>query len=901
VTVRELRDKYLKFFVSKGHHIFPSGSLIPFDVTGRLDESLLFNGAGMIQFKPFFLGSATPEHPRLATAQKCVRANDIEEVGDNSHLTFFEMMGNFSFGDYFAEEAIAYSWEFITEPQWLGLDPTRCAFTIFEEDDVAYQAWAEKLETAGIKPETRIFRLTEETNFWPAGAWTQGPPGPCGPNSEMFYWVSSEPVPSGNYTREEFLRDEGEGKWLEFWNDVFIQYNWRGHLKDPANPSLGYEKDGADKLPFRSIDTGMGLERAVVVLSGGAYKSVYDTDAFQPIIAGMPAGDGSEAATRAKRIVADHMRTGCFCIADGILPSNTGRGYVLRRLIRRAIAQGFRVLKIEENFLAGLAPTVIKTFGDHYVELVERADTITSILDNEESLFRRTLQAGLARLYEMRAKREPNTAWTLSGEEAFMLYDTFGFPLELTIEELAGVEEGASVDLEGYAAAMKEAQERSRSATERETVYGGVGGSGFEKLSPTAFLGYTELEAKTSTVAAHESANGQLAVALLETPFYAASGGQVSDEGKLKVGQHEAIVADVSKQNGVFIHSVLPLGVPRETFLAELTSKPVEALVDVRRRRSIQRNHTATHLLHAALRNHLGTHVTQAGSYVGPDRLRFDFTHGKALSAEEWCSVEREVNREILVNNPVVTYVDIPIAEARARGAMALFGEKYGDKVRMVEINEYSRELCGGTHVKATGEIGLFKIVSESSAASGVRRIEAVTGEAAYELVTEHENELKALATKLKAPAKEVGSAVDRLLASVQDLRGQIKKLRSQGAGPSADVVSVGDIELASEILNEGSPDDAKLLADRLTEGQPKRVALVALLSEGKVTFVGKVGPEALAKGAHAGNLLKELAKFTGGGGGGAPAFATAGGREPGKAPEAMKLAVEVLSAQVKG
>jgi alanyl-tRNA synthetase len=907
VTVRELREKFLRFFVSKEHRIFPSGSLIPYDVTGRLDESLLFNGAGMIQFKPYFLGTAKPEHTRLATAQKCVRASDIEEVGDASHLTFFEMMGNFSFGDYFSEEAIALSWEFITEPEWLGLEPNRCAFTIFEEDDSSYHAWAAKLESVGVKPETRIFRLTEESNFWPAGAWTKGPPGPCGPNSEMFYWVSSEPAPSGSYTREDFLRDEAEGKWLEFWNDVFIQYNWRGHLREPGNPSAGYEKEGADKLPFRSVDTGMGLERAVVVLSGGAYKSVYDTDAFQPILARisqLAPGENDGDRVRAKRIVADHMRTACFCIADGILPSNTGRGYVLRRLIRRAIAQGFRVLRIENNFLASLAPAVIETVGDHYVELKDRAETIFNILDNEESLFRRTLQSGLARLEDLRlgiAAADLASGWVLSGAEAFLLYDTFGFPLELTREVVAGFGPRTAVDEPGYQAAMREAQERSRAATDRETVYGGVGASSFADLAATTFLGYDKLEARTRALKAEAAPNGQVALALEQTPFYAASGGQVSDEGRLLFGTHEAIVSDVTKQNGVFIHTLVPLGEPREGFLEALQDADVKAVVDATRRNAIERNHTATHLLHAALRHHLGTHVTQAGSYVGPDRLRFDFTHGKAMTADELANVEREVNREILANTAVVTHVDLPIAEARARGAMALFGEKYGDKVRMVEIGEYSRELCGGTHVKATGAIGLFKIASESSAASGVRRIEAVTGMGAYELTNEHENTLKELAAKLKSPVREVEAAVDRLLGTVQELKGQVKKLRSQGSAGEAEVLHVNGFELATELMEDGSAEDAKLIADRLAEGHPARVSVVALLGEGKVTFVAKVGQEALTKGAHAGNLLRELAKFTGGGGGGAPAFATAGGKEPEKAGDALKLAAEVLAGMAKG
>ncbi|RYG80959.1 alanine--tRNA ligase, partial [bacterium] len=452
MTVRELREKYLAFFESKGHTRHPSGSLVPYDVTGKLDESLLFNGAGMIQFKPYFRGTATPENRRLTTVQKCVRTGDIEEVGDATHLTFFEMLGNFSFGDYFKADAIRYSWEFLTDDKWLGLDKNRLSFTVFEIDDEAEAAW----RACGAE---RVFRLGEETNYWPAGAFSNGPPGPCGPNSEMFYWVAPEPAPTGAYTREYWIRDDAAGKWVEIWNDVFIQYDWQG---DPKPDGKGYVKTGLPELPFRSIDTGMGLERTAFVLAG--QTSVYDTEGFQALFGAIRAM-ATKTSERAERIIADHLRTATFCIADGILPGNTGRGYVLRRLVRRAVLQGSRALGIGDGFLDRIAEAVIAEYGDVYAELRERSALILSTLQTEETLFRRTLAAGSERL-------EALLSGPISGEDAFRLYDTYGFPLEVT-QEIAG-ESGVEVDVEGYEQAMKEAQVRSRGALVMGGAYEGL-------------------------------------------------------------------------------------------------------------------------------------------------------------------------------------------------------------------------------------------------------------------------------------------------------------------------------------------------------------------------------------------------------------------------------------------
>ncbi len=1013
MTASELRRKYLEFFQSKGHTLYPSGSLIPYDVTGRLDESLLFNGAGMVQFKPFFRGVAEPPSRRLTNCQKCVRTGDIEEVGDLSHLTFFEMLGNFSFGDYFKKDAIAFSWEFLTSPQWLGLDPKRLSFTVFEEDDEAFECWSEHVRSVGIDPTTRVFRLGEETNYWPAGAFSKGPPGPCGPNSEMFYWTSNDvPVPgikAGDYSREGWLHDDDVKNWLEIWNDVFIQFEWQGKLRNPDRPGEGFEKTGMPNLPFQSVDTGMGLERTAVVLGG--LKSVYDTDIFAPIIAkieeissktpassnppsldgrGQGEGDaqrGSSVPTpnplptttassqgggykygtdpdkdRATRIICDHIRTACFCIADGILPGNTGRGYVLRRLIRRAVLKGQRTLGFNQPFFHRVYEGVVESMGDHYTQLTERRDVIVETLKSEEALFRRTIIEGYSRftgklcevtlgwldqifgyskhspqvLYD-RVAHTYDTSQTkqlkidlereygkqldshFPGHEAFFLYDTYGFPFEVT-QELCE-EAGVTVDIEGYEQALKEAQERSRGASGMDTVYGGVEvtftvllQSEEGKATPTLFRGYhdTALQAKVvGAIAVQDSESPLLiAIALDQTPFYAESGGQISDEGTIVTDKYKFRVVDVSKQDGVWVHLTEPVQFEKDlggsmdeinaTVQKLLFGLNVEARVDEARRRAIIRNHTATHLLHAALREVLGGHVTQAGSYVGPDRLRFDFTHGKAMTHDELATVERMVNEQALLGTEVIIHENVPIDIARSMGAMALFGEKYGDLVRVVEVPGYSIELCGGIHVKNTAEVGMFKVLHEASAASGVRRIEAVTGEGAYEWAKHQEFILKESSALLKSTPHDLINAVQKTLDQLREERKRAERLRTQSAESSqGQTLLIGEVEFVSQKLTEGDVKDATLIVDKLIDSHPKRVALVGLLTEGKVMFVCKVGDDAKAKGAHAGNIVKALAQIVGGGGGGRPDFATAGGRDPGKLDDAMTQAEKIIAALV--
>lgn len=896
MTVRELRRKYLDFFRSKGHQQYPSGSLVPIDVTGKLDESLLFNGAGMVQFKPYFRGVSQPESKRLTTCQKCLRTGDIEEVGDNSHLTFFEMLGNFSFGDYFAEEAIDFSWEFMTSPQWLGLDPNRLATTVFELDEVARARWATHFNSVGIAPESRVFKLGEESNYWPAGAFTNGPPGPCGPNSEMFYWVPSTPAPSGPYTKEQFLADEAEGKWLEFWNDVFIQYEWQGELKNSARPAMGYTKTGMPNLPFRSIDTGMGLERTVVVLSG--LSSVYETDAFLPALGELErlASEygvtvGSPETVRATRIIADHIRSATFCLSDGILASNTGRGYVLRRLIRRAILEGFRRLNLRNHFLAQLSQTVISEFEEAYPELKTHSALIQAQLESEERLFRRTLSDGMSRFQTLVAPlqsgSEPSpSANQISGEDAFKLYDTYGFPLEVTVE--LAEEQGLEVDVEGYERAMIVAQERSRGSQEKKAVYDGTGENPFAKIAPTRFRGYetgTVEDAKVMGIETDPKEPHTFKIALDQTPFYARSGGQVSDTGQLESANFNGVVTDVQKVGDVYVHTVTGDGAPADA---------VTALIDESRRNAICRNHTATHLLHAALRETLGHHVTQAGSFVGPENLRFDFTHGKAVTPEELLTIENRVNEHILLNLPVHTYVDLPIAEARAKGAMALFGEKYGDKVRMVEIEPFSRELCGGTHVHGTGAIGLFKIIAESSAASGVRRIEAKTGEGALDYLRQLEDTIRRAAVLLKSPVADVLGGIERQQEAMRELRQKLEKARAQGSAAEEAWEEINGIQVGT-VITQGEPSDASATADRLAAADAARVVLVAVVGERQVSFAVKAGSGAIAKGVHAGSTVKAMAQVAGGGGGGNPTFAQAGGRDRDRAPEAVKAGFDAV------
>ncbi|MEN3002192.1 MAG: alanine--tRNA ligase [Armatimonadota bacterium] len=875
-NARALRRSFLEFFQEKGHLLLPSDSLIP------KDPSLLFTSAGMVQFKPYFLGTVQPPAPRVTTVQKCLRTTDIDAVGDLSHLTFFEMLGNFSFGDYFKREAILWAWEFLTER--LKVDPDRMQFTVFQDDDEAFDIWHREV---GIEA-SRIWRLGEKTNFWPANAISEGPNGPCGPCSEIFYDTGLDT----GCTNPDCGPACDCGRWLEIWNLVFMQYE---RTEENGKPKL-------IPLPNKNIDTGMGLERTAAVLMG--LESPYETDVFLPIVHRIEQIAGveykaNETSDSAIRLIADHIRAATFSIADGVIPQNEGRGYVLRRLIRRAITRGLRTLHLEKPFLAELVPAVVEALGDQYPEIVQRQAYIESTLRFEEERFRQTLQTGLARLEEM--LHVHLDAGVLPGERAFTLYDTYGFPLELT-QEIAA-ERGVQVDIEGFQRALEEQRRRAREASGISEKLFVQTGAALAELAQhaqaTRFIGYDTLEAEATVVGLVKEGNlipaareGETVEIVLDvTPFYAEAGGQVGDTGMLEWDGGKAEVLDTQKAGEFYFHHArLQQG--------ELTiGQKVYARVPAQRRLDIRRNHTATHLLHAALRAVLGPHVVQAGSLVAPDRLRFDFTHPRALTPEELERIESLVNEKILDELEVRVYTDVPLEEARRRGAMMLFGEKYGARVRMVEIPGFSLELCGGTHLNNTVEAGLFKIVHEGSVAAGVRRIEALTGRGLYAWLRERERAIRETAERLQAPVPELPLAVERLMRHLKELQTELERLKQSAVAQAVSEMTPVEVEGIPVVAHVVAGADGKslgMLADQLIQ---RGVGVVALgtTQNGKVVLVVKVAPQWVQRGLHAGNLVRTLAQQIGGSGGGKPDFAQAGGNQPEKLPDALKSLPQLI------
>ncbi len=883
-NARALRQAFLNFFQSKGHLLLPSDSLVP------KDPSLLFTSAGMVQFKPYFLGVAQPPAPRVTTVQKCLRTTDIESVGDLSHLTFFEMLGNFSFGDYFKREAILWAWEFLTEH--LKVDTDRLQFTVFQDDDEAFDIWHKEV---GIEAK-RIWRLGEKTNFWPANAISEGPNGPCGPCSEIFYDTRLDT----GCTNPDCGPACDCGRWLEIWNLVFMQYE---RTEENGKPKLV-------PLPKKNIDTGMGLERTAAVLMG--FESPFETDVFQPIVKAIESLAGvrykqGEPTDTAIRLIADHIRCATFAIADGVIPQNEGRGYVLRRIVRRAILRGQRVLGFEKPFMAELVPAVIEALGDQYPEIVQRKDYIQSILRFEEERFRQTVQSGLTRLEEMLTDESVQRARLLSGERAFTLYDTYGFPLELT-QEIAA-ERGIQVDTDGFQQALEAQRQRAREASGISEKLFVQTGSALAELAqhaaPTRFIGYDHREGEAVVVGIIRDGNltptaqqgDTVEIVLDQTPFYAEAGGQVGDTGYLEWDGGRAEITDTQKANDFYLHHA-------RIVEGELNlNTKVHAVVPKQRRLDIMRNHTATHLLHAALRTVLGTHVVQAGSLVAPDRLRFDFTHPKALTPEELERIESLVNEKILEELEVRVYNDVPIEEARQRGAMMLFGEKYGSRVRMVEIPGFSLELCGGTHLRNTVEAGLFKIVHEGSVSAGVRRVEALTGRGLYQWLLEREHAIRAVSELMHTPLPELPRALERLTRQLKELQHELERLKQHSAAQAVSEITpimVGETPVVAHAMPDADPRTLGALADRLIQ-KGAGVAVLATHTDGKVVLVAKVSPEWVQKGLHAGNLVRALAQQVGGSGGGKPDFAQAGGKQPENLPHALSLVPQLIQQQLSG
>ncbi len=876
--VNELRRMYLEFFESKDHLAMKSFSLVPHN-----DKSLLLINAGMAPLKPYFTGQEIPPRNRVTTCQKCVRTGDIDNVGKTArHLTFFEMLGNFSFGDYFKEEAIEWSWEFLTKN--LGLEEDRLYPSIYGEDDEAFEIWNKKVGVPAEKI-TRFYRDPETgecDNFWEHGA------GPCGPCSEIYYdrglkYGCGKPDCKVGCDCDRFM---------EVWNNVFTQFEGDG-------------KGNYVELAQKNIDTGMGLERLAVVMQD--VDSVFDIDTMKAIRDKVCEMAGKTYQTNENddisiRLITDHIRSSTFLVSDGVMPSNEGRGYVLRRLIRRAARHG-RMLGIKDTFLAKLSETVIAESKDGYQELEDKKAFIFKVLTQEEEKFNKTIDQGLAILNTMMEETKAAGSTVLSGENTFKLYDTYGFPVDLTSEILA--ENGFTYDEAGFKASMEEQRTKARNAR-KVTNYMGADATVYEEIDPSItseFVGYDRLT-HTSAVSVltteteiveslSEGENGTIIVS--ETPFYATMGGQQGDKGIIRTANGEFKVEDTVKLLG---GKVGHIGHMVSGMISN--GEEVELAVDAELRNKTCRNHSATHLLQKALREVLGTHVEQAGSYQDGDRTRFDFSHFSAMTAEEIARVEEIVNAQIALGTPVVTEV-MTADEAKNSGAMALFGEKYGESVRVVSMGDFSKELCGGTHVKNTAEITAFKIVSESGVAAGVRRIEALTGSNVFAYYKEMEEKLNAAAKVVKSTPANLIERLEGLMAEVKALSSENESLKSKAAkdalGDVMDQVEdVNGVKLLATSVDGVDMNGLRDLGDQLKEKLGEGVVVIASSCDGKVNLIAMATDDAQAKGAHAGNLIKAIAAKVGGGGGGRPNMAQAGGKNPAGIPDAIaevKVALE--------
>ncbi len=874
MTTAQIREKYLAYFEDKGCKRWPSSSLIPDD------PSLLLTSAGMVQFKPYFLQQKQLEAPYIGTTsvQKCVRTNDIDIIGTTGrHLSFFEMLGNFSFGEYFKREMCAWAYDFSVNV--LGLPPERLYFTVFEDDDETIEIWKE----LGV-PEDHISRLGEDDNFWRAG-----PTGPCGPCSELYY----DQGPEFGCGSPDCAPGCDCDRFLEYWNCVFTQYD-------------GQEDGSLEPLPKKNIDTGMGLERIAAIMQG--VQSNYETDVLRSLVAvgerlaGVTYGDDPDVDL-SLRIMADHSRAVTFMIADGILPSNEGRGYVLRRLLRRAIMKA-HLIGIEGPFLNEYVDEIVRLMGDVYPEIVENRELERKLILAEEDRFGATLRQGQAYLEEALGALEGNV---LSGEEAFTLHDTYGFPVEITTEIAEG--KGIKVDLDGFRCAMEQQRERARAAGAKDaeaawSTYGGIYADILKETGPTRFVGYGQRKAEGTVVALVSQGErvsripqGESGEVILDvTPFYAEMGGEVGDTGELVCGDARIFVTDTTApEKGLYVHNVTADGGPIAV------GDTVLAAVAGNRRAAIERNHTATHILHAALRSVLGDHVKQAGSYVGPERLRFDFTHFEALAPEQIAEVERVANERVMEAMPTNIY-ETTLDDARANGVTALFGEKYGEQVRVVEAGEFSRELCGGCHVSNTAEIGFIKIVSESSVGANLRRIEAVSSFGALAHVNRIEAELRETASELRVPLFDVSERTAANLKAMKELQ--------QAAKRGKEAVSDDGINVLLDQAVEASRGYPLIIArvpavqaggmrhlwDVLRARMSAPGALVAAgEKDGKALLMAAGTDEAVAAGFDAGALIKAMGPAVQGGGGGKPTMAQAGGKNAGGIDEALEIARNML------
>ena len=871
--VNELREMFLSFFESKGHLRLPSFSLIP-----QNDASLLLINSGMAPMKPWFTGEQEPPRRRVTTCQKCIRTGDIENIGKTArHGTYFEMLGNFSFGDYFKREAITWCWEFLTSPEWVGLDPNRLYPSIYQDDDEAFEIWNKEI---GI-PAERIFRFGKADNFWEHGS------GPCGPCSEVYYDRGEE---------------YGCGKpgctvgcdcdrYMEVWNNVFSQFN---------NDGEGHYTE----LIQKNIDTGMGLERLACVCQN--VNSLFDTDTVMNItnkvseITGARYGQ-SESRDVSLRIITDHIRSATMMICDGVLPSNEGRGYVLRRLLRRAARHG-KLLGVNDPFLYRVCDTVIEVNATAYPDLVEKQSYITKVIRVEEENFAKTIDSGLKIFSDMLAQHKAKGETVFSGEDTFKLYDTYGFPIDLTSE--MAQDEGLTVDEAGFRAFMEEQKVRARKARE---ALGDLGWAGIEfgkELPETEFVGYDHntiddakvLAMVVENVQAEEMMSGVEGIVVLDrTPFYAEMGGQVGDHGTITLGEAVFTVHDVQKnKGGKYMHyGKLTGGVLK-------VGDTVTAAIDVERRQAIRRAHSATHLLDAALKKVLGDHVHQAGSLVEPDRIRFDFTHFEGISAEELAQVDKLVNDAILNGYPVITEV-LPMEEAKQKGAVAMFGEKYGDVVRVVEMGDFSMEFCGGTHLDNTAKVGTFRIKSEGSVASGVRRIEATVGKLTLETMNRNQELIFQAAQILKTNPADLVAKLEQQVADLKAARQAIEQYKSKEAAGEADRIlfgahDVGPLKVITATVPDADGNRLRQMGDAIKDKAANVVAVLAAVNGGKITFVAACGKEAVGLGIKAGDIIKQVSAIAGGSGGGKPDSAMGGGKDPLMVDNALAMVDNVVS-----